>query len=104
MKKEVILQSSQVRANNYSVQRVSLLSSIKSWFLSTALMLFLASFYGRVLECRISPLQAFHLTHAQCAFFLMVLPCELPILVRVLLVVWFALTVLQCRRSGISNN
>ena len=99
MKKDVILQTGSLQ--NASYEQVSLLAAFKAYILRSAVILFLSQLYSRILEMRITPLQAVHLTHAQLSFCMMIFPCELPVLVRVLLIVWFFLSVLQCRRSGI---
>lgn len=101
MKKEVILQSTPVRSSQFSDVRISLFSTLKSFVLRSTVIMILSRFYTRLLEMRITPLQTFHLTHAQLAFFMMVFPVEMSVVVRSLLVLWFALTLLQCRRSGL---
>jgi hypothetical protein len=101
MKKEVILQSNPLRAERYANVNISLFAAFKAYLLRSAILLFLSQLYSRILEMRITPLQAFHLTHAQVVFYLMIFPCNFPLLVRVLLMLWFFLTVLQCRHAGL---
>lgn len=101
MKEEMMLQSVTLRPKKYECPRTSRLSVLKSLCLQSNLLTGLGRFYGRLLEMQVTPLQAFHLTHAQLAAFLMILPVECSPLVRALLVCWFALTVAQCRRSGL---
>ncbi len=98
MKKEMTLQ---VNSGRYTVSQTSIFASIKSCFLRSVPVVSLASFYSRLLEMHVTPLQTLHLLHAQLAFFLMLLPFEFSVLVRALFVLWFALSVCQCRRAGL---
>lgn len=101
MKKEMILPVSPVQSGTYDVARSSVVAAFKSFCLNNACTLSLAAFYTRLLGLRVNPLQTLRLLHAQFAFVLMVFPLAFPPFVRFLLLCWFALTVWQCRRSGL---
>ena len=101
MKKEMVLRPVSSGSEKYEVSRPSAFSAWKHAVLHSAPLLFLSRFYGRLLDMPVSPLQAFHLTHAQIAFFLMVFPLDMSVVVRLLFTVWFGLTVLHGRRAGL---
>lgn len=97
----MVLRPVQVSQEKYAVSRSSLFSTLKACVLGSALVVSLARFYARLLETPVTPLQALHLTHAQLAFFLMLFPADFSVVIRLLLLGWFAMTVLQCRRAGL---
>lgn len=101
MKKEMVLRPVSSAHEKYEVSRPSVFSAWRYSVSHSAAVLSLSRFYARLLDMPVSPLQAFHLTHAQLAFFLMVFPLEMSIVVRLLFAGWFSLTVLQCRRAGL---
>lgn len=101
MKKEMVFRPVSVSQEKYAASRSSLFPMLKDCVSGSAPVLFLARFYARLLDLPVSPLQALHLTHAQLAFFLMLFPVDFPVSARLLLLGWFAMTVLQCRRAGL---
>ena len=101
MKKEMSLPVSVLDCGRVSASRPSLFAAFKAFMLRSAPVLFLASFYGRLLEMRVTPRQALHLLHAQCAFFLLLLPLPFALWLRVIFLLWFALVLRQCRRAGL---
>lgn len=101
MKKEMVLRPVSSGSEKYEVSRPSVFAAWRYSVLRSAAVLSLSRFYTRLLEFPVSPLQAFHLTHAQLVFFLMVFPLEMSVVIRLLSAGWFALTVLQCRRAGL---
>lgn len=97
----MVLRPVPARSEKYEASRTSLFASLKSCILQSNSLASLSRFYARLLEMDIVPLQAFHLTHAQLAFFLMLIPVEIPSFIRLSLSGWFAMTVIQCRKSGL---
>ena len=79
--------------------RPALFAAFKSYCQRCRWVVSLSSRYSRLLETRVTPLQALHLLHVQLAFFLLLLPCPLLLWIRLLLLGWFALAVAQCRRA-----
>ncbi len=59
----------------------------------------LCRYYSNVLERRLDLRQTWLLLHAQIAFFFAVLPVDGPLAVRALCCVWFALSVVSCRKA-----
>ena len=102
MKKEMVLQRSvMVPGTSGCAYRASWHSCFMGWLLGRSWLIGLSSFYARLLEVRVSPLQALYLTHTQLAFFAMVFPIYMPLLVRFLFLLWFCLALIQCRKAGL---
>lgn len=57
----------------------------------------IASYYSRILEQTVTTSQAKSLVNAQCAFVALIMPLELGILYRIIALLWFAISVLQCK-------
>lgn len=58
-------------------------------------------YYSHVLEKNVSIRQGWLLTEAQTAFFATVLPANISLCVRLLLLTWFVAALKRCRRSGL---
>lgn len=101
MKKEMTLPVSALDSGRVPAGRSSLFAAFKAFMLRSAPVLFLASFYGRLLEMRVTPLQALHLLHAQCAFFLLLFPLPFALWLRAIFLIWFASVLRQCHRAGL---
>lgn len=60
-----------------------------------------AKFLSSLVEEEISPFQALLVIQAVCSFTALVFSVYVPLLLRLFLLGWFALSVWQCRRSGL---
>lgn len=101
MKKEMILSASPVQPASRTAMRLSVWTSLQARILRSAPLQSLSTFYSRLLEMHVTPLQTFRLLHAQLAFLALVFPCSFSVLVRFLFLGWFVLCVLRCRRCGL---
>lgn len=101
MKKEMVFRPVPVTSGKFEVSRPSVWGWLKLCVLNSSWLVALSRLYARLLETDITLLQAFHLTHAQLAFFLMLFPVDFSVVIRLLLLGWFAVTLVQCRRSGL---
>ena len=61
----------------------------------------LASAMSSCLEEKVSPVQALRILHAVVAFTVLVFSCTHAVL-SVMFLIWFVLTLLDCRRAGLS--
>jgi hypothetical protein len=102
MKKEMTLRSTTLQVQKYSaVSRPFSLASVKHAILRSAKLVAVSHFYSRLLEMPVTPSQTLRLLHSQVAFLMMAFPVDFSLLVRTLMVLWFALTLVQCRRAGL---
>lgn len=74
-------------------QRVNL--CVKGWLES------LAEALSACLEEKVSPIQTLHILHAVIAFSVLVFT-DVHALLSVVFLIWFALTLLDCKRAGLS--
>lgn len=100
MKKEMILQTATTRSSKNSFTWFAGWACCKS-ILSSRRLMSLSRYYSRLLELPVTSLQTLYLLHAQLAFVCLVFPVECSLSIRVLFLVWFALSVLQCKCSGL---
>lgn len=61
----------------------------------------LRRYYSNVLEKDVSMRQTWMLIEAQTAFFAGILPINIHIAVRILMIVWFVATLKKCRKNGL---
>jgi hypothetical protein len=62
-------------------------------------LLWLTSYYMRVLERNVSPRQTLLLVNAQLAFLATVLPAECPVLLRLMALAWLVGALLKCKEA-----
>lgn len=104
MKKEMTMTTGHLRPRPKTFRRQNHLSRCQTSQTDRRPLESLAHLYSRILEEKVTPPQALRLLHAQLAFLLLAFPCHLPILVRILFLVWFTVSLIQCRRAGIGKN
>ncbi len=63
----------------------------------------MAKFVSFIMEEEISPLQLWYLLQTVLSFMVLVFSVGVPILVRLVLLAWFALSVWQCKRIGLGE-
>lgn len=78
--------------------------TIESEMQSAGIFAVIAAYYSRILEQTVNVEQAKSLVNAQCAFMALVMPFDLGYTYRVITLVWFILSVVQCRiRMGAAD-
>lgn len=110
MKNQVVYQSVYTNESlNVVVEKIKgisfaqLMIVIRQWILSTRPFVTLSQFCSQVLGEEVSTLKAFNLVHAFVAFFAMLLLGGNSWLLQIALIAWFAVTALQCKRDGWSQ-
>lgn len=110
MKHQVVCQS--VYANeslNVVAEKIKgisfaqLMIIIRQWILATRPFVTLSQICSKVLGEEVSALKAFNLIHAFVAFFAMLLLGGNSWMMQIALIAWFAVTALQCKRDGWSQ-
>lgn len=71
--------------------------TLESEMQSVGVFAVIAAYYSRILEQTVNVEQAKSLVNAQCAFMALVMPIDLGYTYRIITLVWFVLSVLQCR-------
>lgn len=64
---------------------------------SVGIFAVIAAYYSRILEQTVNIEQAKSLVNAQCAFMALIMPLDLGYTYRIVTLVWFVLSVVQCR-------
>lgn len=95
MKSQAIYTTNTTTVNN---------QSIVDAILCTRLVLSVTSFVGTILGERVTPRQALMYLHTGLSFCAFLLLAGNGIIVTALALIWFALSVFQCLRSGICNS
>lgn len=72
-------------------------NSIQSEVQKVSLFAIIAAYYSSILDQVVTVAQAKSMVNAQCAFFALVMPVDLGYTYRVVALVWFALSLLQCK-------
>lgn len=75
----------------------SVRKSITKSFMRMAVSL--SRLFSFIMEERISPMQSLRALHLTIALTFAILPADMPLLLRMLLIAWFALTVIQVRNG-----
>lgn len=101
MKKNIFTSESQLVASN-GQGKISA-STLKDKILSSVLLKNISELFSMIVEEKISPLQTLHLLHAMFALIFVVFPVEMSFVLRLLFIGWFALTLLQCKQSGLGE-
>lgn len=83
----------------YPAMQSNVFSALCANIMQSKFMLNLADLFSCILEEKVSTTQTLHLLHAHAAFSLLILFGGTSVLVAALLFAWFALSVIQCRRS-----
>jgi hypothetical protein len=63
----------------------------------------LSELFSAVLEEDVSPMQTLCLLNSVLSLFMVVFPIGIPFLLRILFLVWFVLSLLQCRQAGMGK-
>ena len=63
----------------------------------------LSELFSAVLEEDVSPMQTLCLLNSVLSLFMVVFPIGIPFLLRILFLVWFVLSLLQCRQAAMGN-
>lgn len=71
--------------------------TIQSEIQTVSILSVIASYYSRMLEQAVSVDQTKSLISAQCAFLALVLPFDLGYTYRIVTLLWFVYSVLQCK-------
>lgn len=61
-----------------------------------------AGFLSMLVEEEISPLQGLYILQAVLSFTVLVFSVYVPLVVRLLMLVWFVFSLRQCKRAGLS--
>lgn len=61
----------------------------------------IAALFSRILEEKITPSQALCLVNLMLALVLAIFPVSMPMLLRVVFIVWLGLALRACRQSGL---
>lgn len=72
-------------------------NSIQSEVKTVSIFAIIASYYSSILEQVVTISQAKAMVNAQCAFVALVMPVDLGYTYRLVALVWFALSLLQCK-------
>lgn len=104
MKKEMTMTTGNLMTRSKVFNRQNRLSRLRTSRTDGRLLLSLARLYSRILEEKITPSQALRLLNAQLAFLFLAFPCCIPMPVRILFLVWFATSLIQCRRVGLGKD
>lgn len=83
----------------YTETRSNEKQSFTEMILNNQIVLFFAAFFSYTLERKINAKQTLHLLHAHISFTALLLMGGISAFVAVLLLIWFAVSVLQCAKS-----
>lgn len=95
MEKNIILAAN--KEENKPSELTELVKGFAEW-ISTPTRL-LAKYYSSVLGRSVSTHQTWLLIEAQAAFFAGVIPADIPVIVRILMVAWFASAAIKCKNA-----
>jgi hypothetical protein len=98
MKKEVTISANAIETKSVS----EALKSYKE--VARQIIVALSLYYSKILEEKISVKQTLLLLNAQIAFIFAIFPASFSLILRFLLIVWFATAVIQCKRSGLKTS
>ena len=95
MKKELVLTT-----NNSGTRNISeIISSIKEHALRPIVIL--SKYYTKLMGEKISTRQSLLLLNAQVAAVFIIFPLSYSIILRILFIIWFATSVIQCKKGGL---
>lgn len=95
MKKELVLTT-----NNSATRNISeVISSIKGYAIRPIASL--SKYYTKLMGEEISTRQTLLLINAQVAAVFAIFPLSYSIILRVLFIIWFATSVIQCKKGGL---
>ncbi len=95
MKKELVLTTNNPGTHNIS----EVISSIKEY--AARPIVSLSKYYTKLIGEKISTRQTMLLLNAQIAAVFAIFPLNYSIILRVLFIVWFATSVIQCKKGGL---
>ena len=95
MEKNIILAAN--KEENKPSELSGLVKGFAEWMSAPTRLL--ARYYSDVLGRHVSTRQTWLLIEAQVAFFAGVIPADIPVIVRILMVAWFASAAIKCKNA-----
>ena len=103
MKTQVTTSAQLVRTSVNPLANLSARVSFSRHLASTELIQSLSEFFSAVLEEEVSPMQTLCLLNAVFALVMAVFPLGIPLVLRILFLLWFGIGLLQCRQADMGQ-
>ncbi|MBQ0022079.1 MAG: hypothetical protein KBT29_02450 [Prevotellaceae bacterium] len=101
MEKYFTLSSSKSAASRSNRNSVS--KSFVDAVSSSAFFIRLAELFSAIVEEPISSKQVLFLLNSMLACVMLIFPIEMPIIARIICFVWFCVSLIQCKQSGLKG-